>query len=166
MTDPTASATLPSHSRPWTAGRVAFTAFRAAWSIILAQPVAGWLEADRGIPFMLGVVLVLPACWWLSGLFRRWGRRTDDKRGGAMFATFIRFMWSGIAAAMFPQLFLQAVTVPAGWAWLAWVAGAGLGVGWFVSTRRLNHAPVVLAFFVPATLPLGMPFVFMAFGVF
>lgn len=166
MTDPTASETLPSHSRPWTVGRVAFTAFRAVWSVVLAQPIARWLEADRGMPFMLGLVVVLPACWWLSGLFRRWGRRVDAGRGGTAFPAFIRFMWSGIAAAMFPQFFLQAVAVPAGWTWLPWVAGAGLGAGWFVLTRPLDRAPAVLAFFVPAVLPLGMPFIFMAFGLF
>lgn len=166
MTDTPASEALPSQSRPWTAGRIAFTVFRAVWSIVLAQPIAGWLEADRGMPYLLALVVVLPACWWLSGLFRAWGRPVNAKRGGVTFAMFIRFMWSGMAAAMFPQLLIQAVAVPPGWTWLAWAVGAALGVGWFLLTRRLNHAPVVLAFFVPAALPLGMTFVFMVFGIF
>lgn len=166
-TSQTASQTIPAEEKPpappapWTAGRVAFVIFRILWSLVLAQAIARWLEADRGIPFFMGFALAAPGCWWLSGLFRRWGRRREPasnrfavgaRRAGDIF---FRGVWSLAAAMIAAQLTQLHFALPAAPAWLL---GGAVGVGWFWFCRRFDDSAAIIRFFAPASLPLGMVF--------
>lgn len=144
---------------PWTAGRIAYVIFRILWSLVLAQAIARWLEADRGMPFLAGFALAAPGCWWLSDMFRRWGRRREPSTNrlivGARRAGdwFFRGVWSLIAAMMAAQMALLHFALPA---MPAWLLGGAVGVGWFWYCRRFDDSAAFVRFFAPASLPLGM----------
>lgn len=152
-------------SAPWTVGRIAFMIFRFVWSLVLAQAIARWLEADRGMPFLAGLALAAPGCWWLSGLFRGWGRRR--KPASNRFAVgarrvgdaFFRGVWSLIAAMMAAQLTQLHFGLPVA---LAWLLGGAVAIGWFWFCRRFDDSAAAVRFFAPALLPLGMAFVELA----
>lgn len=162
MNDPVAAADDHAAAKPpRTAGSIAFLVFRGLWTLVSAQAVAGLLEAEFRLPYVAGFVVAAPACWWLSGLFRAWGRRRPPAQGAfnvkmrGIGDAFFRGVWSLIAAmtvAHAVQLHFAVASAP------AWIAGAAVGVGWFAYCRRFDDRSAFVRFFAPASLPMGVAF--------
>ena len=148
---------------PWTFGRIAFLAFRVLWTLVVAQAAGGLMALEAGVPVPLGFALALPVAWWLSGMFRAWGRRPDPAAHSpftrAVHTTaevWVRAVCSLIAAMMAPEALIQAGKIPPDLGWVGWLAGLGVGVGWFLFTRRFAGRSGVARIAGPASLPLAL----------